>query len=377
MRKALVVVAVLLAGCASEDPTTDEAPLTEAAPAVALAAPTPLRFASGDYEGALQDTATFTATEQCFFDCELLGGEQVFDLSDIVPAQAPVELTVTVNGARASMSFEDASALGAQGGEMGEFDGQATGFGVIVTRGESGKVLLHVYNPGGIFSFPPNTAPSASWEARSVVRADRLVAGVPAAVPLKPGQTLNLTGESVEEAILIAPDGQATRDSTAPFSLMANGTAGEYIVLMLGQDSTGVTGPEVEMLAKRIVIVREDPQPLASGGANTWSFRPPSRPLLVGLEIESVPLEGTPFPFFSAGSTMTQFEATITTPGNAVVLEASEDCQPFVCGFVFGGFSWGFASEYLDERLEAGDYEASVTYTGNGMQAIAWSLVIE
>lgn len=376
MRKALVVAALLLAGCAS-DPSTDDIPLTEATPvAPFVPPPTPLRFASGDYEGEAAGDATFSITEQCFFDCTALGGEEVFDLSDIVPAQAPVELTVSVAGARASMSFEDASAFGAEDDAFGEFDGQATNFAVVVTRADAGKVLLHVYNPGS-FGFPPDPAPTASWEARSVVRADRLVPGVPATIRMEPGESLDLTGESVEEAVLIAPDGAVTRDATAPFSLMANGTAGDYTVLMLGQDSTPVYGPNVTMVAKRLVVLEEDPQPLASGGATTWTFTPRSRPLMVGLRIESSPLPGSPVPFFTAGSTMTQFEAAITGPGNAVVAEAAQDCQPFVCGFAFGGFSWGFGSEYLDERLQDGAYEASVSYTGNGMQAVAWSLVIE
>lgn len=376
MRTALLaVVALLLSGCASAAPSAGDPAVDDAIAAADpfAAPPAPLRFAIGDYEGSLAGDATFSIAAQCFFECTA-GGEEVVDLTSIVPAEAPVELVVTVQQANAQLEFVDAYAIGSGADGFGEFDGQATNFAAIVIRGDSGKVLLRIYNPGG-FGFPPNTAPTASYEAQSVVRSERLVANVPAAVQMRPGEVLNLTGDAVEEAILIAPDGALTRDATAPFSLQANGTAGAYTVLMLGTDSTYVYGPGTTMAAKRVERVEGDPEPLASGSATTFTFTAQTRPLMVGLEIGSTPVPGTPVPFVTAGSTMTQFEATVTGPNGAVLIDEGQVCMP-LCGFAFGGFTRGMASDYLDDRLQAGTYEVTVSYTGNGMQASAWHLVI-
>ncbi|MEK6975613.1 MAG: hypothetical protein AABY18_04635 [Candidatus Thermoplasmatota archaeon] len=373
MRKVLVLAAViLLAGCTSKDPNSDDASAGTstdlAGTAPFLAPPTPLRFASGDFEGNLTGEATFSITEQCFFDCAN-GGEEVFDLTPIVPADAPVELIVEVDGARADLEFVDAFAMGAD--EDG-FTGSGSSFAVIVIRGASGSVFLHVYNPGG-FGFPPEPNPTASFQAHSVVRADRLVASVPAAIKLQPGQTLNLTDEDVEVGILIAPDGTMERDVTAPFTLTANGTAGTYVVLMFGGDSTMVTGPDTTLTARRLAFVQDDPKPLTSGSATTWSFTPASRPLQIGLDITAAPTAAG----FSVGSTMTQYEVTVTGPGNVEFISESQSCTPS-CGFVLAGNgrTYDFASEFLDERLQSGAYDVSVSYTGNGMQAATWSVVI-
>lgn len=369
----MLVALVFLSGCTTDDPAasaTDSFATAAVDAAPFLAKATPLRFASGHYNGTLHGEATFSIAEQCILlqdGCG--GGEEVFDLSSIVPADAPVELVVDVQGARASMEFIDASYIGES---EGEFQGQGTSFANIVVRGASGQVLLHVYNPGG-FGFPPNPAPTASFDANSVVRADRLVADVPASLHMRPGQSINLTSEDVEEAVFIAPDGAVERRTAAPFTFTANGTAGDYTILMVGQGSTAVTGPDTELKARRMTMLQSEPQALASGSATMWSLATEGRPLLVGLWIESVPAPAAGF--FSVGSTMTQFEATLTGPGNVVFVDETMQCTPF-CGFAFGGFTWGFSGDYLDERLQQGSYDATVTYTGNGMQGISWALVL-
>lgn len=378
MRKVwLVVVASLLSGCASDDPGGDADDPTGVAPGFLTpfsAEATPLRFTAGDFEGNLTGEATYSITGQCI----MIGGgctdgEEVFDLSEIIPANAPVELTAKVHGAQASLEFVDASAIGVESGALGDFDGQSTNFAALVTRADSGKVLLHVYNPGG-FEFPPNPAPTATWEAHSVVRADRLVAGIPAGIKLKPGDTLNLTSENVEEALLIAPDGSLTRDQTAPFTLMANSSAGTYIVMMQGADSTAVTGPEgATMVAMRLMQMFGDVQALTSGSAATWSFTPESRPLAVGVHLTEVPTADQ----FAVALVMTQYEIKVTAPGGVDLIHVTSTCNP-TCGFslIASGFMYGFSTEYLDERLQPGQYDVSVTYTGNGMQAQSWALVI-
>lgn len=374
MRKALVLVAaLLLSGCASEEPSSGATTVAGEMPGATapfLAPPTPLRFASGDYNGTMHGDSTFSITQQCIFlDGACEGGEEVFDLSEIVPAGAPVELVVDVHGARASMEFIDASYIGEADAE---FQGQGTSFANIVVRGESGKVLLHVYNPGG-FGFPPNPSPTASFDANSVVRSDRLVADVPASLKMSPGQSVNLTSEDVEAAVFISPDGTVERRSVAPFTFTANGTAGMYTLLMVGQGSTAVTGPKTDMVARRTTLAFGEVQQLASGQEHTWSFTPEGLPLMVGVDLHSAQAAG----FFGVGTVVTDYAVTLTGPGGVAFIDEASSCGgPCTFSLVGGRSTFGFSSEYLDERLTPGSFDVAVTYTGNNMQATSWSLSI-
>lgn len=371
-----LVASLLLAGCSAEG--GGETPLTATVAGDEPGIPytdtrVPLRFATPDYEGSQSDTASFTIQEQCIMlDGSCSGGERLFDLTPIIPADAPVELLVKVYGANADLEFTDAFAIGEDQEGYGEYDGEATTFAPIVVRGASGTVTLHVYNPGG-FSVPPEPNPSAMYQATSVVRSDLLVPGVPATLRLQPGERLNLTSELIEDVLLIAPDGTPTRDDSAPFELVANGTAGDYTILMRGGEATSVYGPNVTMTARVLAYVEEAPHALSSGGETTWDFPVQGIPVQVGLTFKSGP-SPVPFLFGSPTSFVTDFALSVAAPTGAVVVEADNDefCGPF-CG---GGFQFTASSPYLHEQLRPGDYAVAVTYTGNEAVAFAHALVI-
>lgn len=365
---ALVLVALMLAGCASDPaPADDAAPTTAGSASAApfLAAPEPLRFAAGNYEGNMTGEATFSITDQAIVGVS--PGVVTFDLSDIIPADAPVELVVNVEGARADLEFIDASSIGGDN----EFNGQGTNFAALVVRGSTGQVLLHIYNPGG-FSIPPQTNPTASFAAQSVIRPDVVSPYMPVALQLAVGQSVNVTGTDIDEVLILSPTGTFVRDQAEPFEFTANDTAGTYVVVVSGDDAVRLYGPNTTLVAKRIASLEEEPRPLTSGTATTWTFDAPSRPLLVGVELSTIPNAG----FFGVGSAMTQYELSVTAPGNVGVLQASDTCTP-LCSFGLVGFSFfTFTTDYLDEGLVAGTYDVSVTYTGNNMQASSWALVI-
>lgn len=371
----LLLASLTLAGCASQE--GGEAPLTATVAGNDPGAPygvarVPLRFATGDFEGNQTGKADFVIQEQCIMlggSCS--GGEVDFDLTPIVPANAPVELVVKVYGANAALEFTDASAVGTDQEGYGEYDGQASTFAPIVVRGDAGKVTLRVYNPGG-FGIPPEANPSATYEAHSVVRAGVLVPGVPAALRLEPGDRVNLTSMLIEDVLLIAPDGTPTRVDAAPFELVANGTAGEYTILLRGGEATAVYGPNVTLAARRLVEVAEDPRAVPASGAD-WAFSVPGIPVQVGLTLQSGGASPVPFGFGSPGSFTTRFVLQAVSPTGATVLDEDDQgmCQP-ICG----GFRFSYGSAYLDDQLRAGDYAMHVEADGNDLAAFAWATVL-
>ncbi len=374
---ALAVLAILLAGCAAE-PKADAGGAAAASGASATDLPynsgaVPLRFAGGDYEGNLTGTATFSIAAQCIFNC-MTGGEQVVDLTPVIPPNAPVELGIEVVGANCMITYADTYAIGVEDGQRCDLESSKASFAGIFIRADAGKVELHIYNPGGFSAIPPEPAPAVEYSAHGAVRAGLLVPQVPAAIALKPGERLNLTGGGVEEALLIAPDGAVTRKASAPFELVANGTAGLYTLLMLGSEASAVHGPNVTMAAKRLARVEDGPHALASGGT-AWGFSPEGIPLLVGLTVQSgrSPVD----PFGGGMPSMTAFSTgwslAITAPGSVEVLREDESfCSPF-CG---GGFQYTTSTDFLDERLRPGEYGFSVTFEGSGAEAYAFAVVI-
>lgn len=376
---ALAIVALLLAGCSDPAPGGDDGVAdggdADGNVAATQATDVPLGFAGGDFAGNLTGTSTFAITSQCAFDCPN-DAQDIIDLTPIIPANAPVELIVTVFGANCAITYEDTYAIGVEDGQRGEFDGQVATFAGVFIRAETGKVELHVYNPGG-FGVPPEPAPTADWTAASLVRADRLVPGVPAAVTLQPGQSLNVTGSSIDEAILFAPDGLVTRDAVAPFQVNAT-AAGEHTLLMLGGEASPVRGPAGATLsARRLALLEGPPQDVQSGAPTTWAFDAPSRPLLAGLGLRYKETAGG----FAAAPTTTQYDLSLSTPGGVEVARDGQTCAPVCQFFLLSSNGDDFFdilafSDFLDERLTAGAYQATAQATGTPMQGVAFALVI-
>ena len=371
---AALVAALVLSGCASNDPPTADS-LVDGQPGVpgtgttVVDEPVRLRFASGDYEGMAAGEASWGPADVCFPTCPA-SALKTFDLTAIIPADAPVELTVTIDGtAFGTLEGTDASVLQQDSGDEDDGTGEndfSNVLSALVVRAESGTVTLTLRS----FSFPPDPqGNSATWEARSAIRADVLVPFVPALLTLSPGQQLNLTSPNVEEAILIAPDGRVERVQSAPFVVTANAT-GPHVLLMLGEDVSQVLGPNGTVLrAKRIAHQMGEPHALTTGQEATWSFDAPGIPVYAGIEISTVNNAG----FFGVGSTIQSYAATLTSPNNVVVLDESGDCSGpnGGCGgfSLIGGFSMGFGTDFLDEYLVPGSYTAAVTVQGNNLQA--------
>lgn len=318
-----------------------------------------MRFASGAHEDNLTGQATYSIADQAILGIN--PGEVVFDLTSIIPAEAPVEMTITLD-ANANLEFIDATATGDT--DFG------TDFAFIVVRAPTGQVLLHVYNPGGFF--PPNPAPTATFNARAVVRPDFVNPGIPVVVALGAADTVNVTGEGIDQLLVLDPHGNAQRITTAPYSMSTNGTAGEYTLLVSGEQPVQFQGPDAPLRAKRLVTVVEEPHALTSGTETTWSVAIAGRPLVAELVLEQVQTT----PFFGVATLVTAYEVQVLAPDQTPVIAAQHACQP-MCGLsVLGGMSIGFRSEPFDPALDPGSYQVAVTYTGNNLQAYTSFVVI-
>lgn len=365
----LTLATLLLAGCTTKGPSLDDAaaatfdadpsgPGTEPASVV--------RFASGDSEGSLAGVADFGPGDACAGPGACAGAAvQSFDLTSIIPADAPVELTVGLPGnAKGELRYQDASPVSSST----ESSGQRTDMTAVLSRAAAGTVTLAISHA----AFAEPAGGQVPWTAHAVVRAALLVPGMPASLPLQPGDVLDVTADGVDDAILIAPDGTAVRDGTRPFLLRADGAAGTYVLLVHGDGAIAVRGPDVTMAARRLALVEGPPHALTSGGATTWTLTEGRRPLAVGLHLGPVPNPGN----VVLDDVATSYDYSVTSPGGAVVVQGQAQCGG-LCGFQVGGtFDYGNGTAFLDERLAAGDYTYSASCTGNGLQASDWALLV-
>lgn len=382
MRVAWVaVLALFMSGCAGSAPPAADASDAPAGVAPTLAAvPVPLRFASGDFESLYGDEATFAATDICNPQCSG-NAVQMIDLTDAIPAEAPVELSVSVRhdgSIRASLVFEDADPVQIDqpnsGGGFGG-GGSNTQISALVTRAPAGTVQLRLTHQ---MSFPPKAdAVTATIEVRSVVRADTLVSSMPTKVTLDPGAILNFTNGDLDRVAMFLDDGTVLYDVDGPFTLTVPETARGPVTIMVVGGSTQVEGPNTTMTARRVEVVPGDSKDIANGGETAMSLTAAKPPLLVGVSISRKPT----YEFVSAAPILGTYTVTITTPNNVVVLDETASCDLPVCEFSPFAFSGdtipALESDFMDEYLVPGAYSIVISAAqSNNYQAMPYYLQI-
>ena len=382
MRWTLGVVALLfLAGCASDPPAVSEADLTAAAdPAQAPDAGNttllPLRFAGGDREASMPIEFTFAPTENCilgFTECPF----QRVDLTPLIPVDAPVELSVTLD-----------SNTNTQGGVSGN---DAVSFVMYSQERDQGQVRIHallVRSADGVVElalgpiFPSadqmQSGGRVTGTAHTIARADVVPAYVPVAVQLGPGDVVEARGGGLEQLVVFPPSGDAIRITTAPFQveLPADAPAGQYFLFAEADEAVRMAGPNATLVAHRLVYLEGDPVDVPMAQPTTWPLEIPGFPLIVGIEIESK--RNVP-DCCGVASYMGPRHVKMTTPANVDVLVEDVDCLPLMgCPLnPIGTSSNGYNTEFLDEHLVPGTYTASVLIDqANNMQAYAWAVYI-
>lgn len=358
---------VLLAGCSSPaapDATEGADPRPGQVTSPDGAVLVPLRFASGDFEGILTFEATFSSLDTCFGQCTATA-VQTFDLTDIVPAAAPVELAITITGTDGGMAayleFADASPVR----ENTDYQSAQIQVAATVVRDEGGQVSLRV-----VHAIP--TSPSAEpvdlrIEARSVSRAGQLLPGIPARLAMSGGDALAVAGADVARAILFAPDGSAQRSVAGDLnlSLPSDSPPGEYTLVVEGGTAT-VAGPNTTLAARRLATRSGDWQPLPMGIDVKWAMTADAVPLQAGLMLRSQPTSTRPSSFVGPyGMTLAAPDGTVVTEGR------NPDCDVPICQI--GYFVYSYSTPFMDPRLQAGPYSAVARVeTGDGIEATAF-----
>lgn len=370
LRSAALVVAVLLSGCADAGPR-DEAPSTDPSARAdredAAVGQTRLRFASGDFEGNLSFTATFSSLDACLRGCTA-SASQSFDLTSVVPESAPVELAIVVDGTDggigALLVYDQAFASG----ESVTYQGTQIQLSAAVVRDPGGSVNLRLTR---ILPLTPSPDPfTVDVEVRAVVRPDQLLPRMPASLRLAGGDTLSISGLNVTQALLLQPNGLAMRSTSDELNLTLPGDAasGTYTLLVEGGIAT-VTGPNATLTARRLETVVGPFQPVTMGAETRWGFAPPAVPVQVGVIVRSQDDATKPNPF------MGRHTASVAAPGGAVVVQGENACGLPMCQG--GYFTFTYDSPFMDERLGPGTYSASVLMdTGDAVETAGFYVAV-
>ncbi|MEK6975612.1 MAG: hypothetical protein AABY18_04630 [Candidatus Thermoplasmatota archaeon] len=351
----LALSLVLASGCANDPATAPQPDAGQAAlPYEAAGNSTlpALAFLAGEFNQTLVYEDSFTVPDTCLQDdCRQVAE---FDLTPQVPADAPVELALSLEGTTcldAWVSIED-------GGSVRDVGADNTGLAAHVVRGDTGTVTLYVRNCSLLSGELGATSAPFRAEVRTAVRPTVLPTRVPVSVQLAAGDRLLSMGEDVEELVVYAPGQQPVRIEK-PFEFTA-GTAGTHVVVALGQGEAMLHGPGIPMTALPILTTTGTPRALQSGQDLSWDVEVPGIPLWITIELgtEGGTATGGPPLSYMGGYTLSAAQA-----GAAFFEAQSPDCVT-PCSINVGGRSLSrYGSGLLADGMGIGPIAFKVTNT--------------
>jgi hypothetical protein len=338
-----------------------------------------MRFAGGDREATLPVQVDFGPADACFL--QDLGvcpqARKTVDLTPVIPADAPVELSITLKG-NGNYNFDFATTDATLLRSDENYQSGTILLDATLVRSGSGTVTLVVDFE---FASVDAAAQGAGLKgtAHSVARADVVPPFVPVAVDLRPNDTLATFGGSVQQLVVFPPGGlPALRDLTVPFNVTipADAPAGTYLVMVAGDDATTLFGPDAPLKAHLLAFVQGPPTDLAPNGETAWDFTLDGQPVEAGVLIESkdaAPGVGGPVLLGS-------HSVTLTSPQNVDVLGGAGGSTCLAtCGFTaLGRESWAYGSPFLEEHLVPGAYHATVKADASqGLAGSTWAVLIK
>jgi hypothetical protein len=381
-----VLLVAGLSGCSSEpDASPEGLPTSETGSPLASAANQThvrMKFAGGDREAEMPIEATFAATDSCILgvpDCPA-GAYKSVDLTSIVPAQVPVEIsiTLTVN------SNIDAFVTGNEGADVlqasYEYNGGDLRIDVLVVRTPEGVVTLELFS-GSPSLDAVQAGAKVTGLAHSISRSSLVPSGVPVAVRLGPGDVVNATGDGLERFVAYPPTGPAIQIVQYPYELRLADDApeGDYFLMGLADEAIRLAGPNRTLTAHHLASVVTDFVDVPMGQEVSWDMPLEGFPVWVGLEITGKQdLQDC----CGAAHYMGSRHVRLLSPDNVNVLTEDEDydCLPAMgCQLSVFGNVWEFYnSEGFDEHLVPGTYTATVTIDqANNLQAHSMAMVIQ
>ncbi len=373
-----VVAALLLAGCAAKDEPEPQIgiPATDLAAGNITQTVFPLQFAGGTREASMTISETFAAGDACFIgfpDC-IGAAERVIDLTAVVPAEAPVEMSIEVSAdANVNLEFQLVDTQFIQVSE--EENGGTMRIDATLVRAAAGTITLIA-----TYEFPsPGSAQGFALEGlvHTVTRSDVIPSFLPVAIELGPGDVVNATGDGLEHFMAIPPQGAPLRAVQYPFSLKVpeDGARGTWFLIGDADEAIRMTGPNRTLSARLLEFTASDPVDLMPNQATSFTMDVAGQPLSVGLEIESKPSAAG---FFSGASVLGNYEVSLRSPGQVEVLGTKESCTPWCDFALLRSLTEGFQSAFLSEHLTPGTYEATVTLeTANDLQAYGWAISVK
>jgi hypothetical protein len=377
MRWSPLLLAVLLAGCAHAPSAAPGSPSTgtgtSSMAGVLAGHGVPLHFAGSAQASNASFDDTFQPTEWCAINCD--SNAHAHDLTAQVPAGVPVRLEATVTGSGDFYAYLSTSHVSYSSYHTHSEDGTFT-LAVDILRAADGTVaLVPIY----LQPATPEAAPALHTQVGIRSDPSRVPAGQPVALALKPGDTVNATGDGVKGLYLVPPHGPPLRDQAAPLSIRVpdDGTAGTYVAIPAGA-AAQLVGPDQVLVARRYAFHAGAQQDIPAGQAFAWDESLPDAPVSVGLQItcKQVADQGC------SGSFRGNGDYTVSAPDGAQVYQYTEaDCappsQPCDLAIVAGYHEWDAMDGFLDPHFTAGVYHAAANVQqGSGMvAAVVWQTI--
>ena len=378
----LAAATLLLSGCASPKPPsaadlageetkgpTGDAVGSDTLPLMAM------RFAGGGHEADLPLELAWAAGEACpLTDSLCPQALRRVDLTPILAAEVPVELSLTLTGdGNYDLWLETEGATLLQLVE--DYDAGTYRLDASLVRASSGTVGLavHYYLPSVLSA----AGAILVGGAHAVSRDEVVPPFVPVAIELGPGDVVYASGAGISQFVLFDPDGEPLRSVQEPFELRIpdDYPAGTYVAIADAEEAVRLLGPDRTLSARQLVFDQTAPVDLAPGAPSSWSMPVPGHALVLGVVVGSKPtVDGSAVAAFPGN-----FDVKLTSPANVDVVAERQECLVFVsCGMaLLGYFTFGYSTDLLDEHLVPGQYAVSVTTDGGrDMQAWSWALYV-
>lgn len=360
-----LVALALLAGCTEAPPAAENESLSTTATGTGGAEAfqqlgqdnlPALRFEVGEYNATRTVEGSFPTPNTCFIqDCP----EQAltFDLTADVPANAPVDLTLTVDSAscvNAMLTVEDS------GSTRQFYASGLDGLALRLVRTAAGVVTLALSQCSILAGNLGDTTVPVSAELRVVVRPTVLPSYVPIALDLVAGDRLLGMGEDLEDLVIVPP-GRDPIHLLGPFTFNVTDDlpAGRYVVLAKGGGEAMLHGTAQGGM-EALIVKSQTTAPRAIVSGQEW--------------IEEIALTGIPLyagvmmntqrnaEVSSAGAFMGDYAVTFRQDGTDLESYSETGCAVSCTGFtVLGYSSRSFPLGYLPEGLRPGSLSISIT----------------
>lgn len=304
--------------------------------------------------------------------CTLGCAPHAIDLAAQVPVGTPVQLSITSTANTGHSVWLGGSHL-----TITRYEGTQTSklsvLAITLIRTAPGDLSLETQDYGPRDPDPAPLADGGSTihlEVHILVTPSDIPAGIPIAVQLRGGDTLDARGPGVRMLSLVSPQGKVLRSKTGAITLAADAPAGRYTAVATANRSVVLRGPAQTLAARSYDYQAYEPHDYTAGQPLTFKQTVDTLPVVVGVILACKEQAGTS----CVGGMMGSGTLDLKAPDGVSVLSMSQTCPAWCSITLAGAFSYYYSSQFLDEHLSPGDYEATLDLKlQNGMTAAMFS----